>query len=171
MKIMQILNVKNITQFNEAVVPEDSLLVFPEQQPDGSFVWKYKDSSGNEGTLGGESGGTSGITCVPGAGVAVGILVYITEVDGVLTCLPADLAWQAADGCVVSIKGEEALLAQNGIVTLVSGLAAGTELFLGANGSFTGTSPAASGETVQKVGRVIDANTVYFNIHPGRTIV
>jgi hypothetical protein len=168
---MQILKVKNITQFNEAVVPEDSLLVFPEQQPDGSFVWKYKDSSGNEGTLGGESGGTSGITCALGTSVAAGMLVYLTEVDGVLTCLPADLASQAADGCVVSIKGEEVLLAQNGIVSLESGLDASTELFLGSNGSFTGTSPAASGEIVQKVGRVINANTVYFNIQPGRIIV
>jgi hypothetical protein len=168
---MQILKVKTIAEFESAEVPEDSLLVFPEQQPDGSFVWKYKDSSGNEGTLGGESGGTSGISCAPGIGVAAGMLIYLTEVDGVLTCLPADLVSQAADGCVVSIKGEDALLAQNGIITLESGLDAGTELFLGNNGSFTGTSPAASGEIVQKVGRVIDANTVYFNIQPGRIIV
>jgi hypothetical protein len=171
MEIMQILKIKNITQFNEAVVPEDSLLVFPELQPDGSFMLKYKDSSGNAGTLGGGYGGTSGINCAPGTGVAVGMLVYLTEIDGILTCLPANLASQAADGCVVSIKGEEALLAQNGTISLETGLDAGNELFLGNNGSFTGTAPAASGEIVQKVGRVIDADTVFFNIQPGRTIV
>lgn len=168
---MQILKVKNLIEFEAAVIPEDSLLVFPEQQSDGSFVWKYKDSSGNEGTLGGESGGASGITCALSAGVAVGMLVYLTEIDGVLTCLPANLVSHTTDGCIVAIKGEDALLAQNGVISLETGLAAGTELFLGGSGNFSGTAPAASGEIVQKVGRVIDANTVFFNIQPGRIII
>ena len=168
---MQILKVKNITEFENSSVPADSLLVFPERQNDNSYVWKYKDSSGNGGTLGAEPGSASGITCAAGTGVAVGMLVYLADVDGTLTCLPADFTSHPADACVAAISGEEAILAQNGIIPFTSGLAAGTELFLGSNGSFTGTAPAASGEIVQKAGRVIDADTVFFNIQPGRTIV
>jgi hypothetical protein len=167
---MQILKVKTQADFDAAVVPIGTLLVFPERQNDNSYVWKYKDRSGNEGTFGAEPGGSSGITCAAGTGVAVGMLVYLTDVDGTLTCLPADFTSHAADACVVAIPGEEAILAQNGIIPFTSGLAAGTELFLGNNGCFTGTAPAASGEIVQKVGRVIDADTVFFNIQPGRTI-
>jgi hypothetical protein len=168
---MQILKVKTQADFDAAVVPIGTLLVFPERQSDNSYVWKYKDSSGNEGTLGAEPGNASGITCAAGTGVAVGMLVYLADVDGTLTCLPADFTSHPADACVIAISGEEAVLAQNGIIPLASGLAPGTELFLGSNGSFTGTAPAASGEIVQKVGRVIDADTVFFNIQPGRIIV
>jgi hypothetical protein len=168
---MQILKVKTQADFDAAVVPIGTLLVFPERQSDNSYVWKYKDSSGNEGTLGAEPGGASGIACTAETGVAVGMLVYLTDVDGTLSCLPASLTSHTADACVVAFSSEEAILAQNGIIQLASGLAAGTELFLGSNGSFAGTAPAASGEIVQRVGRVIDANTVYFNIQPGRTIV
>jgi hypothetical protein len=168
---MQILKVKTQADFDAAVVPIGMLLVFPERQSDNSYVWKYKDSSGNEGTLGSEPGDTPGITCTAGAGVTVGMLVYLSDVDGTLSCLPADFTSHAADACVITLSSEEAVLAQNGIIPFTSGLAAGTEFFLGNNGSFTGTAPAASGEIVQKVGRVIDADTVFFNIQPGRTIV
>ena len=168
---MQILKVKTQADFDAAVVPIGTLLVFPERQNDNSYVWKYKDRSGNEGTFGAEPGDTPSITCTAGAGVTVGMLVYLTDVDGTLSCLPASLASHAADACVITLSSEEAVLAQNGIIPLASGLAAGTELFLGSNGSFTGTAPAASGEIVQKVGRVIDADTVFFNIQPGRIIV
>jgi hypothetical protein len=168
---MQILKVKTQTDFDAAGVKEGTLLVFPERQLDGSYVWKYKDSDGNTGSLGSAPTETSGITCAAGAGVAVGMLVYLADEAGTLTCLPADFTSHPADACVAAISGEEAVLAQNGIIPLASGLAAGTELFLGSNGSFTGTAPAASGEIVQKVGRVIDADTVFFNIQPGRIIV
>jgi hypothetical protein len=49
---MQILKVKNITEFESAEVPEDSLLVLLEQQTDGSYLWRCKDSAGNTGTIG-----------------------------------------------------------------------------------------------------------------------
>jgi hypothetical protein len=167
---MQILKVKNITEFENSNVPDGTLLVFPEQQTDGSYMWKYKDSDGNTGSLGTASSAT-GIACTAGAGVTAGMLVYLADIEGVLTCLPADFTFHAADACVVALSGEEAILAQNGIIQFASGLAAGTELFLGNNGSFTGTAPAASGEIVQKAGRVINADTVFFNIQPGRIIV
>ena len=49
---MQILKVKNITEFENAEVPEDSLLVLLERQTDGSYMWRCKDSEGNTGTIG-----------------------------------------------------------------------------------------------------------------------
>lgn len=49
---MQILEVKTITEFETAEVPEGSLLVFPEQQIDGSYLWRCKDSENNTGTIG-----------------------------------------------------------------------------------------------------------------------
>ncbi len=49
---MQILEVKNIVEFETAEVPEGSLLVFPERQDDGSYLWRCKDSEGNTGTIG-----------------------------------------------------------------------------------------------------------------------
>jgi hypothetical protein len=49
---MQILKVKNITEFESAEVPADSLLVFPERQTDGSYLWRCKDSENNSGTIG-----------------------------------------------------------------------------------------------------------------------
>ena len=49
---MQILKVKNITKFENAEVPEDSLLVLLERQTDGSYLWRCKDSEGNTGTIG-----------------------------------------------------------------------------------------------------------------------
>ncbi|MDD5697868.1 MAG: hypothetical protein PHH77_04560 [Victivallaceae bacterium] len=49
---MQILRVKTITEFASAAVPSGTLLVFPEQKPDGSYLWRCKDSDGNTGTIG-----------------------------------------------------------------------------------------------------------------------
>lgn len=49
---MQILKVKTITEFETAEVPEGSLLVFPERQTDGSYLWRSKDSENNIGTIG-----------------------------------------------------------------------------------------------------------------------
>jgi hypothetical protein len=49
---MQILKVRTITEFETAEVPEGSLLVFPEQQADGSYLWRCKDSENNTGTIG-----------------------------------------------------------------------------------------------------------------------
>ncbi|MDD5597628.1 MAG: hypothetical protein PHV82_06770, partial [Victivallaceae bacterium] len=49
---MQILKVKNITEFESAGVPAGTLLVFPEQKTDGSYLWRCKDSDGNTGTIG-----------------------------------------------------------------------------------------------------------------------
>jgi hypothetical protein len=168
---MQILKVKTQADFDAAAVKEGTLLVFPEQQIDGSYVWKYKDSDGNTGSLGTASAAASGIICAAGAGVTAGMLMYLADVNGTLTCLPADLSSHAADACVTVLSGENAMLAQNGIITLETGLAAGTELFLGSNGTFSAAVPTASGEIVQKVGRVIDADTVFFNIQPGRIII
>ena len=168
---MQILKVKTQADFDAAIVKEGTLLVFPERQLDSSYVWKYKDSDGNIGSLGSAPTESSGIVCAAGAGVAVGMLVYLAEVEGTITCLPADQSAHAADACVATLSGANAVLAQNGIITLETGIDAGTELFLGSNGTFSAAVPAASGEIVQKVGRVIDANTVFFNIQPGRIII
>ena len=49
---MQILEVKTITEFETAEVPDGSLLVFPERQADGSYLWRCKDSENNTGTIG-----------------------------------------------------------------------------------------------------------------------
>lgn len=49
---MQILKVKNITEFESAEVPADSLLVLLERQSDGSYLWRCKDSENNTGTIG-----------------------------------------------------------------------------------------------------------------------
>ncbi|MDD5699068.1 MAG: hypothetical protein PHH77_10675 [Victivallaceae bacterium] len=49
---MQILKVKTIAEFASAEVPAGTLLVFPEQQTDGSYLWRCKDSDGNAGTIG-----------------------------------------------------------------------------------------------------------------------
>ncbi|MFA7186173.1 MAG: hypothetical protein WC082_14835, partial [Victivallales bacterium] len=49
---MQILKVKTIAEFASAAVPAGTLLVFPEQQSDGSYMWRCKDSDGNTGTIG-----------------------------------------------------------------------------------------------------------------------
>lgn len=168
---MQILKVKTQADFDAAIVKEGTLLVFPERQTDGSYVWKYKDSDGNTGSLGSSSTVASGIICAAGAGVTAGMLVYLTDVNGTLTCIPANLSAHAADACVTALSGGNAVLAQNGIITQEIGIDAGTELFLGGNGAFSAVPPGASGEIVQKVGRVIDANTVLFNIQPGRIII
>jgi hypothetical protein len=168
---MQILKVKTQADFDAAGVKEGTLLVFPERQIDGSYVWKYKDSDGNTGSPGSAPSETSGIVCAAGTGVTAGMLVYLTDVEGTLTCLPADLSSHAADACVTALSGENAVLAQNGIIMLETGIDAGTELFLGNGGNFSATAPAASGEIVQKAGRVIDAATVFFNIQPGRKII
>lgn len=168
---MQILKVKTQADFDAAAVKEGTLLVFPEWQTDNSYVWKYRDSAGNEGTLGTEPGGASGISCTAGAGVTAGMLVYLADVEGTLTCFPADLSTHAADACVVALSGENAVLAQNGIITLETGIDTDSELFLGNGGNFSAVPPGASGEIVQKVGRVIDANTIFFNIQPGRIII
>ncbi len=111
------------------------------------------------------------VKCAAGAGVSVGSLVYLTDVDGALTCLPADLSAHTADACVSALSGGDAVLAQNGIVTLETGIVAGTELFLGNGGNFSAIPPGASGEIVQKVGRVIDATTILLNLQPGRIII
>lgn len=168
---MQILKVKTQADFDAAAVKEGTLLVFPERQTEGSYVWKYKDSDGNSGSLGTAPAGASGIVCAAGAGVTTGRLVYFADVAGTLTCLPADLSVHAADACVTALSGVNAVLAQNGIIPLETGIAAGTELFLGNNGNFSAVPPAASGEIVQKVGRVIDDDAVFFNIQPGRIII
>jgi hypothetical protein len=49
---MQILKVRTITEFETAEVPEGSLLVFPERQVDGSYLWRCKDPENNTGTIG-----------------------------------------------------------------------------------------------------------------------
>jgi hypothetical protein len=99
------------------------------------------------------------------------MLVYLRDIEGTLTCLPADFTSHAADACVTALSGGNAVLAQGGIVTLETGLAADSELFLGNGGNFSAVPPTASGEIVQKLGRVIDADTVFFNIQPGRIII
>jgi hypothetical protein len=168
---MQILKVKNQADFDTAGVKEGTLLVFPERQPNGSYVWKYKDSDGNTGSLGSAPAETSGIVCAAGAGVTAGVLVYLADVAGTLTCLPAGLSSHAADACAVVLSGGNAVLAQSGIVTLETGIDADSELFLGNGGDFSAVPPTVSGEIVQKVGRVIDADTVLLNIQPGRIII
>lgn len=168
---MQILKVKTQADFDATGVKEGTLLVFPERQLDGSYVWKYKDSDGNTGSLGCAPSETSGIICAAGTGVTAGMLVYLADVAGTLTCLPAGKSSHAADACAVALSGGNAVLVQSGIVTLETGIGADCELFLGNGGDFSAVPPAVSGEIVQKVGRVIDAGTVLLNIQPGRIII
>jgi hypothetical protein len=169
---MQILKVKTQADFDVAIVKEGTLLVFPEQQQDGSFTWKYKDHLGNTGSFGATSdSGSSGIICSAGTGVAVGKLAYLVDDGGTLTCQLADKSSRAADGYVMAVAGTDAIVANNGICEIANAIAPDSELFLGGTGNVTDSPPTASGEIVQKVGRVINAETILFNIQPGRIIV
>jgi hypothetical protein len=169
---MQILKVKTQADFDVAIVKEGTLLVFPEQQQDGSFTWKYKDHLGNTGSFGATSeSNSSGIICVAGTGVAVGKLVYLADDGGTLTCQLADRSSRTADGYVMAIAGANAIVADKGICEIANAIAPESELFLGGSGNVADSPPTASGEIVQKVGRVINSETILFNIQSGRIIV
>jgi hypothetical protein len=112
-----------------------------------------------------------GIKCAVGAGVVVGSLVYISDDAGIITCHLAGNTTNFADGYVASIDNGEAMVLGVGSYDVDNLLTAGTNIYLGLDGVFTDTAPSASGKLVQKVGRVINANTIYFNIQIGRTII
>ena len=112
-----------------------------------------------------------GIKCVAGTGVTVGSLVYITDNAGTMTCYPAGNPSNFADGYVVAIDAGEALVLGEGVYEVANLLAAGATIYLGLDGAFSDTAPSSSGKLVQKVGRTINANSVYFNIQIGRIIV
>lgn len=56
---MDLQKIYNDSDFDNAVIPEGQILVFNSIE-DGKVVTRYKDSSGNFGTMAGEGGGESG---------------------------------------------------------------------------------------------------------------
>ena len=115
---------------------------------------------------------SKGISAIADAGVAVNDLVYLADDSGALKCFKADNTANAAEGFVKSLNGTNAVV----ILTpekaaITSEIVAGSTLYLGTAGGITDIMPSASGSIVQKVGKVLDADTVLFNIQAGRTIV
>jgi len=114
----------------------------------------------------------SGIVAVADAEVAVNDLVYLADDAGTLKCFKADNTANAAEGFVKSLNGANAVVVMTpGKAAIASGIAAGSVLYLGTAGGIIGTAPSASGAIVQKVGKVLDDDTVLFNIQAGRIIV
>lgn len=115
---------------------------------------------------------SKGISAVADAGIAVNDLVYLADDAGTLKCLKADNTANAAEGIVKSLDGVNAVVVMTPEkASITSGIAAGSILYLGTAGGITDTAPSESGEIVQKVGKVLDADTVLFNIQTGRIIV
>jgi hypothetical protein len=115
---------------------------------------------------------SSGIAAVADAGVAVNDLVYLTDDAGTLKCFKADNTANDAEGFVKSLDGANAIVVMTPAKAAVtSGIAAGSILYLGTAGGITETVPSTSGEIIQKVGKVLDVDTVLFNIQAGRVIV
>jgi predicted transcriptional regulator len=115
---------------------------------------------------------SKGIPAIADTEVAVNDLVYLADDAGTLKCFKADNTANAAEGIVKSLDGANAIVVMTPEkAPLTSGIAAGSVLYLGTVGGITDTAPSESGEIVQKVGKVIDADTVLFNIQAGRMIV
>tara|TARA_B100000609_G_C16958122_1_gene302576 strand:- start:8 stop:421 length:414 start_codon:yes stop_codon:yes gene_type:complete len=114
----------------------------------------------------------AGVAAVADTGVAVKDLVYLADDSGTLKCFKADNTANAAEGFVKSLDGVNAVVAITPEkVAITSGIDPGSVLYLGTEGGVTDTAPSASGEIVQKVGKVLDAATVLFNLQIGRSIV
>lgn len=115
---------------------------------------------------------SKGIPAVADAGVVVNDLVYFADDAGTLKCFKADNTANAAEGFVKSLDGANAIVVMTPEkAAITSGIAAGSVIYLGAAGGITDTVPSASGAIVQKIGKVLDADNILFNIQAGRTIV
>jgi hypothetical protein len=115
---------------------------------------------------------SKGIPAIADTGVAVNDLVYLGNDAGTLKCFKADNSANAAEGFVKSLDGANALVVMTPEkVALTSEFAAGSIIYLDTAGGITDTAPSTSGEIFQKVGKVLDADTVLFNIQAGRAIV
>ena len=115
---------------------------------------------------------SKGISAVADAGVAVNDLVYLADDAGTLKCFKADNSANAAEGFVKSLDGANAVVVMTPEkAAITSGIAAESVLYLGTAGGITETAPSTSGEIIQKVGKILDADTVLFNIQAGRIIV
>lgn len=114
----------------------------------------------------------AGVAVTVDTGVAVNDLVYLADDAGTLKCFKADNTANPAEGFVKSLDGVNAIVAITPEkVALTSGIAAGSVLYLGVVGGITDTAPSTSGAIVQKVGKVLDADNVLFNLQIGRGIV
>jgi hypothetical protein len=115
---------------------------------------------------------SSGIAAVADAGVVVNDLVYLADDAGTLKCFKADNTANAAEGFVKSIDGVKAVVVLTPEkITITSGIAPGSVIYLDLSGGINDTAPSTSGTIVQKVGKVLDADTVLFNLQTGRAIV
>ena len=76
-----------------------------------------------------------------------------------------------ADGYVASINAGLALVKTSGLLEVTATLTPGTDLFLGIDGNLSESPPTESGCFVQKTGRAVSANKVFFNIADGREII
>lgn len=115
---------------------------------------------------------STGVIAVADAGVDMNDLVYLADDGGVTKCFKADNTTNAAEGFVKLLDGTTAVVVMTPEkVAVTSGIDPSNVIYLGAAGGITVTAPLASGEIVQKVGKVLDADTVLFNIQEGRAIV
>ena len=115
-----------------------------------------------------------GVVCAAGSGVIVGKLVYLSIVGGQLTCvLAANTGTEKhyADGYVAAISSGSALVKTSGLLEVTVTLTPGTDLFLGIAGNLSASPPTESGCLVQRTGRAVSANKVFFNIADGREII
>jgi len=115
-----------------------------------------------------------GVICAAGSGVTVGKLVYLNVVSGQLTCvLAANTGTEKhyADGYVASINAGLALVKTSGLLEVTANLTPEADLFLGIDGNLAESPPTESGCLVQKTGRAVSANKVFFNIADGREII
>ena len=115
-----------------------------------------------------------GISCLAGTGITIGMLVYLTDAAEGLTCHPAVNSGNGkhlADGFVAGLNAGIALVKTAGVLTLANSLSAGSEVFLGLDGAMAISQPIESGDLVQKVGRVLNGNQVFFAISSGRQII
>ncbi len=114
----------------------------------------------------------AGVAVTADAGVAVNDLVYLADDSGTLKCFKADNTANAAEGFVKLLDGVNAVVAITPEkVALTSGIDLGRVIYLGTDGGITDTAPITSGTIVQKVGKVLDPDTVLFNLQTGRAIV
>ena len=115
-----------------------------------------------------------GASCLAGTGITLGMLVYLADaVDG-LTCYAAansGTGKHLADGFVAVLNSGTAIVKTSGLLALANSLSAGSEIFLGLDGAMAISPPTESGNLVQKVGRVLNGNLVFFAIASGREIV
>lgn len=115
-----------------------------------------------------------GMPCQAGSEITPGMLVYLDNTAESLVCHLATNSSSGkhfADGYVAELDSGAALVKTSGLMALTNSLPAGSEIFLGLDGAIAVLPPTESGDLVQKVGRVLNGNQVFFAISSGREII